>query len=786
MLFYIAYFALIIILFLAGLVLVGGLRSRGSIERALNLSLFLITLPRDGILGQKTEKELISIMEQLFSSFSNLKAKGWNRFIYGDPYIALEMSVHHVGEEIHFYMAVPRSYAEIFEKQVHGLFPVAEVQPITDYNIFGSDGFAASAYLSLKENPILPLKTYQNLPAGPLGEVLTSLSKLQKEGEGASIQILIQPSKNDGLRSLANEVAKEMQSGFKFSSALLRAKTSKKDQDKKEDKPGPITPFEGEAVRAIQSKASKSMFNTNIRLVVSAQSQERAEQILNDLNSAFVQYSAVDLNSLTTNKIKGRYLKKALFNFSFRIFDNSQSTILSTEEIASFFHFPLPTTFAPKLKSIKSKMAEPPVSLPQEGVILGSNNFRGTTSVVRMGKSDRRRHLYVLGQTGTGKSTFMENLVYQDMVNGDGLAFIDPHDSAIEKILGMIPKERLDDVIVFDPGDVSHPMGLNMLEFDFKFPEQKTFIVNELLGIFQKLFLAETMGPVFDQYFRNSVLLLLDDYEHEVPTLVDIPRVLTDSVYRREKLQRCKNPIVKNFWEFEAEKAGGEAALSNMGPYITSKINGFIANEFLRPILSQKRSAFNFRQVMDEKKILLVNLSKGRIGDINANLLGMIIVGKILMASLSRVDIPDENQRNDFYLYIDEFHNFTTDSISTILSEARKYRLNLTVANQFIKQLVDKIRDSVFGNVGSMAVFRVGADDAEYLKSQFEPVFTPQDLVNIDNFNAYVKLLINNQTTRPFNIKIDPPHHSDMTWAGEVKKLSKYKYGRAMSDLNRQ
>ncbi|MEK7138882.1 MAG: DUF87 domain-containing protein [Patescibacteria group bacterium] len=394
-----------------------------------------------------------------------------------------------------------------------------------------------------------------------------------------------------------------------------------------------------------------------------------------------------------------------------------------------------------------------------------------------MTRNDRRRHLYVLGQTGTGKSTLMENMIYQDIMNGDGVAFIDPHGTAIEKILGTIPPERMDDVIVFDPADVGRPTGINMLEYDIRYPEQKTFIVNELLSVFQKLFLAETMGPMFDQYFRNAVLLLLDDSQNEKPTLVNIPRVLTDEKYRRDKLTRETNPIVKNFWEFEAEKAGGEAALANMAPYITSKINGFIANEYLRPILSQKDSSFNFREIIDQKKILLVNLSKGKIGDINANLLGMLIVGKLLIAALSRVDMP-EDQRNDFYLYIDEFQNFTTDSIATILAEARKYRLNLIIANQFIKQLVDKIRDAVFGNVGSMAVFRVGADDAEFLKNQFEPVFTPQDLLNIDNFNCYVKLLINNQTVRPFNIKIDPPQESNPEFAQKIKEMSRLRYGK--------
>jgi len=772
------------IIFIAGLVLVGSFRTKGSIARALNMSLFLISVPRESSQTgsgqpQQSEKDIISVMEQLYSSFTNLHAKGWNKFLYGEPYLSLEIGVHHIGEEIHFYMAVPRSYEQIFEKQVNSFFPTAQVERIKDYNIFNPQGVSLAGIFRLKNNPILPFKTYQMLQADPLGGLATAFSKLQKEGEGAAIQILIRPTHQDGLRKLAQKTAKEMQSGFNFSKALSLAKNSPKKSKTGEqelERPKAITPFEAEVVKGIQDKASKPLFDTNIRIIVSADNEARAGQLLNELSGAFVQFSSNEMNSFQLSKLTGGSLEKLLFNYSFRLFDNSQTALLSSEEVTSLFHFPLGTTLSPRIKFLKSKPSEPPSNLPQEGIILGKNIFRGVESPIRMTKSDRRRHFYLLGQTGTGKSTLMENMIYQDILNGDGVAFVDPHGTAIERILGFIPPERMDDVIIFDPADMAKPLGLNMLEFDPNFPEQKTFIVNEILSIFQKLFLAETMGPMFDQYFRNAMLLLMDDYANEVPTLVNIPRVLTDDAYRRDKLSRETNPIVKNFWELEAEKAGGEAALANMAPYITSKINGFIANEFLRPILSQKKSAFNFRELMDQRKILLVNLSKGRIGDINASLLGMIIVGKILIAALSRVNTPEE-QRADFYLYVDEFHNFTTDSISTILAEARKYRLNLIIANQFIKQLVDKIRDAVFGNVGSMAVFRVGADDAEFLKNQFEPVFSPQDLLNIDNFNCYAKLLINNQTARPFNIKIDPPPASNPELVLQLKEASRQKYG---------
>ncbi|OGN08810.1 MAG: hypothetical protein A3J46_06455 [Candidatus Yanofskybacteria bacterium RIFCSPHIGHO2_02_FULL_41_11] len=783
--FIIIYLVVIAIIFVAALVLLGSFRTKGSIARALNMSLFLISVPRDIPTGsgqgqQRTEKELVSVMEQLYSSFSNIHSKGWNKFIYGEPYISLEIAVHHVGEEIFFYMAVPKTYEQIFEKQVHGFFPTAEVEKVKDYNIFNPEGVSLGAYVKLSANPILPFRTYQNLQTDPLSEIATSLSKLEKEGEGAAIQILIRPSHRANLRSLAQKTAREMQSGYKFSEALSRAKHPPKKPTTNDPQPTTsrvVTPFDEEIIKGIQSKAAKTVFDTNIRIVVSAGNEMRAKQLLADMEGAFVQFTSTDMNSLKISNISSRALSKLLFNFSFRLFDNSRATLLSSEEITSLYHFPLASTLAPKIKFVKSKSAEPPTNLPRDGVILGRNIFRGATSVVQMTRNDRRRHFYVLGQTGTGKSTLMGNMIYQDIFNGDGVAFIDPHGSAIEKILSTIPPERMEDVIVFDPSDVGRPLGINMLEYDIKYPEQKTFIVNELLSIFQKLFLAETMGPMFDQYFRNAVLLLLDDYQYEKPTLVNIPRVLTDQEYRRDKLSRETNPIVKNFWELEAEKAGGEAALANMAPYITSKINGFIANEYLRPILSQKESSFDFREAIDQKKILLVNLSKGKIGDINANLLGMLMVGKLLIAALSRVDLPEE-RRSDFYLYIDEFQNFTTDSIATILAEARKYRLNLIIANQFIKQLIEKIRDAVFGNVGSLVVFRVGVDDAEFLKNQFEPVFTPQDLVNIDNFNCYVKLLINNQTTRPFNIKIDPPQESNAEMAQKIKELSRTKYGK--------
>jgi hypothetical protein len=331
-------------------------------------------------------------------------------------------------------------------------------------------------------------------------------------------------------------------------------------------------------------------------------------------------------------------------------------------------------------------------------------------------------------------------MISQDIEAGEGVCFIDPHGNDVQEILTRIPKSRYEDVIYFDPAFTARPMSLNMLEFDPKYPEQKTFVVNELFSIFKKLYGAvpESMGPAFEQYFRNSALLVMED-PASGNTLLDISRVLSDKTYRDFKLTKCRNPLVSQFWQ-NAQKTTGDQGLANYVQYVTNKFDVFLSNDIMRPVVSQEKSSFNFRDVMDNKKILLVNLSKGRLGDINANLIGLILVGKILMAALSRTDMMGKDFP-PFYLYIDEFQNITTDSISTILSEARKYKLSLHIAHQFIAQLEEGIRDSVFGNVGSMATFRVGAEDAEFLEKQFAPVFTAREIMNIDNFNAYAKLL---------------------------------------------
>lgn len=431
---------------------------------------------------------------------------------------------------------------------------------------------------------------------------------------------------------------------------------------------------------------------------------------------------------------------------------------LSIKEVSTFMHFHTSALHGvDALKESKANSAPAPAGMPESGTMLGVNRHRGAEKTIYMSPEDRLRHMYVIGQTGTGKSTLLKNMIIEDIHAGQGVCLIDPHGVDILDVLANIPKERYEDVIYFDPSNTERPMALNMLEYDIRFPEQKTFVVNELFSIFQKLYSGspESMGPMFEQYFRNATMLVIEDPDSG-NTLIDVSRVLADKTFRNLKLDRCKNPIVVQFWREVAEKAGGEGSLANIVPYITSKFDVFLANDYMRPIIAQEKSSFDFRKIMDERKILLVNLSKGRLGDINANLIGLIIVGKILMAALSRVDLFGQDFA-PFYLYIDEFQNVTTNSISTILSEARKYRLSLNVAHQFIAQLDEGIKNSVFGNVGNMCAFRVGSDDGEFLEKQFAPVATAQDLMNIDNRNAYIKMLVQGRPTTPFSLATLPP-----------------------------
>lgn len=778
--------------------IITGLKEGTPLYKSLNMTLFEITLPppTDEADKSKSFKEFIGAMEQFYAGMNSI-SEGKNN--EKENYFTLEVALGSQSDEVVVYAAIPNKHLSLFEKQILAFYHNAKIHEVADdYNIFNTDGGSAGAYATLSERGVMPIKTYDNIEHDPMNTILNVFSKLKTSGEGAAIQIIIAPA-GDKFINQFHMILDDVKDGvsvkhaadnfYKFSSAfkkvgkeLLFGVKTKEPEGKNPDKymKGRRAVDEG-AAEKIGNKIKSTIMKANIRVIASAENKERAEAILKEIESSFNQFSESASNSFVFEQIHGSDLKELFHDYSYRSFSSDKVMPLNLKELASIFHFPIGIGSQPQLKEAKAGIAPAPLEMTQEGIILGINDYRGKQTEIHMTREDRMRHFYVIGQTGTGKTNIMLNMITQDIRNGDGCCYIDPHGTDIQTILSRIPKERIDDVIYFDPAYTARPMGLNMLEYDPKYPEQKTFVVNEMMGIFNKLFdMKIGGGAMFEQYFRNSAFLVMEDPESG-STLLEITRVLGDKEFRDMKLAKCKNPIIKQFW-VSAEQTTGDQSLANFVPYISSKFDNFISNDIMRPVVLQQYSVFNFRKIMDEKKILLVNLSKGRLGDINANLIGLVLVGKIQMAALSRVDMFGK-MMNDFYLYIDEFQNVTTESISSILSEARKYRLSLNIAHQYITQLEENIKNAVFGNVGSMAVFRVGTEDANFLEPKFKPQFTAQDITKLDNYNAYMSMLVRGQPTKPFNIKTLAPEKGNMDIVDSLKELSYVKYGRDRAEV---
>lgn len=760
-----------------------GLKEKEQLHSELSHTLFSIALPptqdEDGGFKKK-----VAAMEQFCTSLVSLVGLGQT--------VTMELAVEHNRNDIVVYVAVPRTSIDGFEKLVHSFFPGAAVEEaVDDYNIFSTETPALSgSSATLKEAGWKPLKTYLDFENDPFGAILGALTRIAETGEGCAVQVVLSEplerimERNNHLIAEASKGGKKVSDLYKEATESIVGGVAKevwslfKSADEKKDEAIDTT-----GIELLKKKNDSRIIHATLRILTSARTLERAQQLRTSVEAAFGQYAYSNGNALSWNTASSQEILSLAEDFSFRRHGRVPLE-LSLNEIASLLHFPTGTGGPHELRANEGATAPAPLSAGRatDGVYLGTNTFRGQTTDVFLSKEDRVRHCYVIGQTGTGKTTILKNMAIQDVKNGNGICFIDPHGSDLEDILANIPPERLDDVIYFDPAYTDRPMGLNMLEYDVRYPEQKIFVINELLGIFNKLFDMKTAGgPAFEQYFRNSAGLVMEDPESG-STLLEIGRVLSDKAFRQMKLERCKNPIIKQFWE-NAEKTTGEASLANFVPYITNKFDVFISNDIMRPVIAQQHSVLNFREIMDQKKILLVNLSKGRLGDINSHLIGLVLVGKITMAALSRVDTLGKGAINDFYLYIDEFQNVTTDSIATILSEARKYRLALTVAHQYIEQLDETIKNAVFGNVGSMIIYRVSPENAALFERQLAPTFTPDDVLQLQNFSAFAKLLINGVPEKPFNLRIPPPPKGNNAVSEKVKELSYLKYGRPRDEV---
>lgn len=745
---------LFVILFLVGYLWIAWYRHRDREAKSLAMVCLQIAVPRDNEI--KTDA-----MEQVFSSLYSIKKGslgpfGWFTFLQSQPHVSFEIVARK--EDIRFYIIVPDKLQDLVEKQIHGSYPGADIAVVEEPNIFTESGVVEFAWLVMRNAVYNPIQVYKNLAVDPLAAITSALAKMG-DGEGAHIQILIAPADNKWKG--------------KGRSWIGRTKKAEADPEKASYKVDPKT------LEAVDNKVSKNGFETTIRLVAVSHDKDSAKAHLSNIKAAFEQYSG-DLNGLKGKKLrfKNAFITDFIYRYQPLVWWGAQ-TILNSEELATLYHFPNKTIETPHIFLLNAKRAPAPLGIPDSGLYLGKSVYRGITRPVYIRDIDRERHLYIIGRTGTGKTELMKTMILQDIRAGKGVAILDPHDLA-EEILGYIPPERAEDVIFFEPSDPDRPMGLNMIEATTE--QERHYVCSYIIGMMYKLYdphKTGIIGPRFEHSIRNAILTVLE----AIPggTFVEVVQALQRAEFVQEMLPRITDQIVRRFWTDQIAQTS-DFHKSEVLDYIVSKFGRFVTNRMIRNIIGQSKSAFNFRKVMDEGKILIVNLSKGKLGEENSNFLGMILVPQLLMAAMSRADIP-ESQRRPFYLYVDEFQNFAMPDFATILSEARKYKLNLIVANQFIGQMEEDVKNAIFGNVGTLMTFRTGVSDAGYLQHEFSPTFNEADILNIEKFHVYIKTIINNEPAPSFSMDVTKDiaaerklHNPQLAEA--IKQLSRLKYGR--------
>lgn len=768
-------------------------REQKNFERGLKMVPLLIHLPPSSDDTEAGGRDVRDVVEEniskaqvMYNIIAGTVQKGLKHDFYGQRHFAFEI----VGSKgfVYYYAAVPIALVEVVKQAVVSAYPSARLEEVAEHNIFSPVGKISGTVggeLTLKEHFAYPIATYQDLKRDAMQSILNALSTLDKE-DGVGIQILMRPA-NPGWRKVASGVASQKRGGESHrqgADALLwwlrnipKAFFQPPDEGKEKSDKKDLSSLEHAVLDSIDEKTRHPGYEVLIRVVASSNISQKAQGILNNVVAAFALFDAQGKNGFKFTPAKD--IERFVTAYILRFFPQaSNKSVLNSVELATLFHFPdqrnIPTS---QLERQASKQVDGPRNVPDEGLLLGYNIFRGAKKPIRLALGDRQRHMYVVGQTGTGKSTFLENMALQDMLNGDGFAFVDPHGDTAEKLLAMVPKERTEDVIYFCPSDMDYPMGLNL--FEFYTPEQKDFLIQETLSMLYKLYDPQRqgiIGPRFERIFTNCALLIMSDPKGG--TFVDIPKLLIDPPFMKDKLKYVTDQNVLDFWTKEWPNSQRSNEAGEVISWVVSKFGAFLSNEMMRNIIGQTKSSFNLRDIMDNKKILIVNLSKGRTGDLNSRLLGMIFVMKFQAAAMSRADIP-ESERKDFCLYVDEFQNFSTDSFATIMSEARKYRLNLVVANQFTTQLSDEIREAVFGNMGSIIAYRVGQNDVDALTRYFQPLFDTEDLLRVPNYNAIVRTLINGVPTQPFSMAaLQPLGNPNSQLADALKQLTAAKYGR--------
>lgn len=792
----------------------------------------------------RDQKEIVGIGEQIFIVMTEYAKKGIKNWLFGTERFSLE--IINTDQKIKFLIVCTTKTADVLERQIISTYPRADIIRHKNFDFFKENSTSKVQEMKLEHGFVLPFRTYKIMEKDPLNVLSNSLAGLEQD-ESAAIQIILSPVNNKTWQKKSRDLALKIQQGqapesvmkkaIKFNltnntffgligyffkaiirdifDVILRIFGGKMDKDSQEkhkdereiDLTGKkqaiqLTPQQQEMIKKLEEKASRPGFLTTIRIVSAAFTAERAEQIVETIVPAFQIFDIRPFNGIV--KKKKFDPKKSLFNFSIRAPAMDSQDILNTEELNSLWHIPNYLVANSSINWLPSRRPPLPINIPgaeNGNVHIGRAKSGMVEKEVYMKQEDRFRHLYTIGGSGSGKSVFMTNLILQDITNGNGVCVVDPHGETVDDVLLRIPKERKDDVIIFSPAFTDRPLGLNMLSYDRSKPTERTIVIDTLFQIWDKLYdLKATGGPMFENYMKNAMRLVMS-HEASGSTLMEISKVLADEDYRTFKLAMCDEQQVVDFWEKEAQKAGGDASLENMVPYITSKLAPFVNNDFIRPMIGQQKSAINFREAMDNKKIILVKLEKGMIGETSAYLIGMVVIGNLLMAGMGRNDglkynldgtktqiLP--NERPPFFVYIDEMQNFLFDAIPKALEEIRKYKVGFVLAHQFVKQVIkngdERIKDSIMANCASKFIFRCGAEDAEYLAKEFAPTLTPSDLQNPARFTCNSIVLIDGQKTTPFNIAPPPLSSSiDVEFKNQLIEETKQKYGKTLEEVEK-
>ena len=778
------------------------LREAKNYERGLKMVPILIHLPpaSDDIVSDGRDKrdlteEVLSQAQVMYNIISSTATKGFKSKIYGQRHLSFEIVAR--DGLVFYYAVVPTVLTEVVRQAIAAAYPSARLEEVSEHTVFSKVGKMSGTIggeFTLRNNFAYPIATYMESKRDASRALLNALSAATRE-DGIGIQILIRPANERWAKSAVSVSEKIIEdkdkkktglSVFFSPSEIMESlwKPPESDDKKPEDKK-PLNSVEQATVDAIQEKTRYPGYEVLIRTVVSSNTAARSQVILKNIVAAFALFDSPTFNGFKFTLAKN--IEELTSSYIFRFFPQQvNKNILNSVELATIFHLPDQNSIpSSQVKRQMSKQVDGPTQVMETGLLLGYNEFRGVKKPIRLSDKDRRRHIHIIGQTGVGKSVLQENLAYQDMLDGRGFALVDPHGDLAEHLLEKVPKERVEDIIYFNPSDMDNPIGLNMFEFDH--PDQKDFLVQEAIGMLYGLYdpgHTGIVGPRLEHIFRNCALLLMSDPAGG--TFVDIPKLLVDDSFRNNKLKYVTDQQVLDFWtkEFPASQRSSEAG--EVISWVIAKFGPFISNDAMRNIIGQTKSGFDFQDIMNNNKILLVNLSKGKLGDLNSKLLGIVFVMKFQAAAMARAKIP-EDERKDFTLYVDEFQNFATDSFETILSEARKYRLSLVLANQFMTQLKEELREAILGNVGTTITGRIGITDAEIMVKRYTPVFDAEDLTKLPNFESVCVAQIEGVPSAPFSMAWIPPMgHQNAQLGDALRRLSAAKYGHPRAQVERE